>query len=353
MLDILVTIFSNYLLQISRGFGKNVNYSIACFITGLTTIIFNFLFILHFKFGAISILYSSILGNLICCIYLFFSLEVFNYISTRYIDFKKNKEILKYSMPLIPNFFSWWVVSVSDRTIITKIMGTSFNGIYAAATKFPSIITSLFSIFSLSWTESASIHINDDDKNEFFSNVANSVVNIFSCFSALLISVIPIVFNFFIKAEYFEAYYQIPILIIGSFFNCIVLVYSAIYIAKKLTKQVALTSLFSAIINIFINILFIKKIGLYAASISTVIAYFSMTIYRHYDSKKYVDIRYDSKNILKSVLMISFSIICYFINSIIIHFTSVILILIISIYLNRNIIMNSLNKIIKKTNFNN
>ena len=74
--------------------------------------------------------------------------------------------------------------------------------------------------------------------------------------------------------------------------NCLVSVYSAIYVAKKMTKQVATTSFIAAVINLVVDLVLIHFIGLYAAMITTAVAYLSMVIYRHYDLKKYVAIRY-------------------------------------------------------------
>ena len=101
----------------------------------------------------------------------------------------------------------------------------------------------------MSWTESASLHINEDDSNKFFSDIANSVLNFFSGVCILLISVMPFVFNIFIKSNYLEAYNYIPINLLSAFFNCIVGIYSSIYIAKKLTKKVMITSVLSALIK--------------------------------------------------------------------------------------------------------
>ena len=56
----------------------------------------------------------------------------------------------QYSIPLVPNGISWWIVNVSDRTIITAIIGTAANGIYAVSNKFPTILSSLLGIFNLS-----------------------------------------------------------------------------------------------------------------------------------------------------------------------------------------------------------
>ena len=73
--------------------------------------------------------------------------------------------MFKYSIPLVPNGVSWWVINISDRTIITFILGKAFNGIYAVSNKFPTIISSLLGIFNLSWSESSALHIDDKDRD--------------------------------------------------------------------------------------------------------------------------------------------------------------------------------------------
>ena len=69
-------------------------------------------------------------------------------------------------------------------------------------------------------------------------------------------------------------------------------------LAKKMTKQVATTSMMGAIINIVVNVGLIKVIGLYAAAFSTMISYFIMMVYRHFDLKKYLNINRINKIIL-------------------------------------------------------
>ena len=87
-------------------------------------------------------------------------------------------------------------------------------------------------------------------------------------------------------------------------YHVVICLYSAVYIAKKMTKQVATVSIIGAIVNILVNVLFIKHIGLYAASISTAISYFIMMIYRHIDLKKYINIKYEKGLVIKTILIV-------------------------------------------------
>lgn len=336
--NIIVCIFSNLFLQIARGLGENIHYSIASFITGLTTIILNIIFIVFLKFQVEGMLLSVILANTFCVLYLFFVLKIYKYISFKS-DKNLKKQMIKYSLPLVPNGISWWVVTASDRTIISTFLGVAANGIYAVANKFPTIINSLFSIFTMSWTESASLHIDDDDRDKFFSDITNTVLRLFSCLCIGLIACMPFAFPLLVDAKFSDAYMYIPIFLIGVLCNCIIGVYSAIYIAKKKTKQIASTSIMSAVINVVLNLLLIKVLGLYAACISTSIAYFAMMIYRHIDLKKYVHIIYQKRMILLTIVMFAISIICYYINNIYLNIISLIVVIIYSIIVNKHLLL--------------
>lgn len=339
---------SNLLLQIARGIGSNVKYSIASAISGVVTIISNIIFICLLHFGAESILISMALANIICSLFLVFSLNIPHYLKLAKNDKNLKKEMIKYSWPLVPNGISWWLINASDRTIVSAILGTAANGIYAVALKFPSIISSFLGIFVMSWTESASVHINDKDRDEFFSSVANNTVRIFSSLSILVIAAMPFVFNIIIGEEYRSAYEYIPIAILGVLMNCMVSVYSAIYVAKKMTKQVATTSMISAIINIVVDLALIKFVGLYAAVISTAVAFTAMTIYRHIDLKKYVKIKYRVSDIVLAVFGFVIVSVMYYSGNVIGFIIGVIIAVLYTLIVNKGIICRIIRQLLNR-----
>lgn len=336
MANLLMGILSSISLQICRGLGDNKTYAVGSFITGALTVILNVIFIVVFKWGAYGMLIATAISNLLCAIYVFVKKKIYKYIDIKQNDKKLLKDIVKYSVPLIPNMISWWIVSASDRTIISAVIGVAQNGIYSAANKFSGIFSTLYSVFNLTWTESASININSEDRDEFFSKIFDFIVRFFGSLCLGTIAVMPFVFGILVNEKFAESYYQIPILILGSVFNILVSFLGSVYVAKKLTKEIAKTSIIAAIINIVVNVDLINQIGLYAASISTVIAYFAMFIYRWIDVKKYVSIK--TNKTLIAVLSVSFlvAIITYYLKMKIISIVVLLAVIIIAIYINKD-----------------
>lgn len=347
-INILVCTLSGNFLQISRGFGKTLDFSISCIITGLTTVLSNIVLIVFLGMAADGMIISMALANGLCSLYLFIKLKLYKLIDFNIVDKKLIKEMYAYSIPLIPNGISWWVVNVSDRTIISWVLGAASNGIYAISNKFPTLLSSLLGIFNLSWSESAALHINSPDRDEFFSDITNTVTKLFSCLGVGMIACMPFVFPILIDSKFADAFNYIPILVLGSVFNVVVCLYSGVYIAKKMTKQVSNTAIIGAVINIGINALLVKFIGLYAAAISTALSYLAMLLYRHFDLKKHVNITFEKGLLVKSILIFTFAIVMYYQRNLILDIISLVVVSIYSFIMNKEFLNSCLNTIISK-----
>lgn len=348
LVDVIVCVLSGNFLQVARGFGRTLDYSISCILTGLTTVISNIFLICFIHMGASGMIISMALANGICSLYLFLRLKLYKHINFKKVDTKLLKEMYKYSIPLIPNGISWWIVNVSDRSIISWVLGAGANGLYAISNKFPTIISSLTGIFNLSWAESAALHINSEDRDEFFSDITNTIVKLFTAMGAGMIACMPFIFPLLIDSKYNDAYNYIPFLVLGTVFNVAICLYSQVYLAKKLSKQVATTAIIGAIINILINVIFIKKIGLYAASLSTAISYFIMMLYRHFDLKKYINIKIEPGLITKTIIIFIFSITLYYQNNTFFDIINLLVVCLYAFFINKSFLMASAKTIINK-----
>ena len=147
--NVIASTISSLLLQISRGLGDNTTYSIGSLISGAGTVLFNVLFIAIFRWGAYGMLLATFLANILCAIFVFFRKKIYKYVRIRNYDKSTIKMLWKYSIPLIPNQLSWWIVNVSDRIIISTFIGVGMNGIYSAANKFSGICITIFNIFNM------------------------------------------------------------------------------------------------------------------------------------------------------------------------------------------------------------
>ena len=87
--------------------------------------------------------------------------------------------MISYSLPLVPNQLSWWVVGASDRIVISNFISVAMNGVYSVANKFSSMYITFYNIFNLAWTESCAVYINDEDCNQYLSEVIETMFTLF------------------------------------------------------------------------------------------------------------------------------------------------------------------------------
>lgn len=335
--NVITYIFLSLFQQIARGLGDNKKYAFGSFLSALFTVIFNILFIAVIRLGATGMLLGTLLGQLLSILYLFFSLKLYKYIEIH--KYKKIilKKLWKYSIPLIPNAISWWVFNASNRVITSTFLGVAENGILAASLKFSSVFITLYNIFNMSWTESISVNINDDDIDGYFNKMFNVMLRLFTALVVGIIVCMPFVFPIMINEKFSSGYGLVPLSILGSFFNVIVGLISVIYVAKKNTKAIANTSIISAVLNIVINLALVKVVGLYAAVISTFIAFFTMSIYRLYDiRKKYFRIKFEKSLLIKTVIILLIILPIYYINNLYFNVFSLLLAILFAWDLNKS-----------------
>lgn len=315
ILILIATVYSNLFLQIARGLKNTGLYSLGSFICSAVIVVLNVICIAWIKTGAVGMLIATFCGNIICSIFLFAKMNIMKYLKFNAFEKRLAIKILKYTIPLVPNQLSLWIMNSSDRIIVTAFLGTAANGILAISHKFPSIYMTFFGIFLLAWQEMVAIHYFDKDRDIFFSKMIQKVIKVFSSLCIIIIVLLPLIFDFFINDAYNEAYYNIPIYMVAFLFNVIIGLLGAIFVATKKSIEIVKTTLIAAIVNIIVNIILVRYIGLYAASISTLIGYFIAMVYRIIITKNYINITYEYKSYIKMVFILLISIIIYYINN--------------------------------------
>lgn len=293
-----------FVSNLARGLGKNTDYSITSFVVTVSSLIINIVLIVGLKIGAVAILVALAFSNLIGFGWLFLRLHIWQLIKFSTVNKMKIQEMLRYSLPLIPNAISWWIANTSDRLIIICFLGTAFNGIYAAANKIPTIYTTIFTVFNTAWTESVSLAINDSDRDTYINSMLNSGFKLFSFINMGIIVCVSVSFKWLIGEQYTEAYNHIFILLVAIFINSMCSLFGGVLGGLKNTKVIGWTTVVGAIVNAVINFSLIQNIGLYAASVSTLVSYLIIYIFRFSAVKKIVQIRISKKYLLQCGAML-------------------------------------------------
>lgn len=303
---------SNVMLQLARGVGKIIIYALGSLLSAITTIGLNIFLLVEINFGPKGMLLSTIIGNIVCAIFIYLSCKVYMYFGVQYFDKKICINILKYSVPLIPNSLAWWLVNASDRAIIAIVLGVNINGILAIARKFPDVLTQMYDVFNIGWMEVATLHNNDADNEKFFSDIINFMVGTFSVACSGMLVVVSLVYPYFVtNEEYRMSYNYIFLYVYAALFSILINLYSVVYIADKRTIELAKTTILAGVINAISNLVLVFVVGGYAAPLSSIIAYSTIFICRYKDINKTKKIPLQKKVIFFSIFIIGISTLLY------------------------------------------
>ena len=281
---------------------------------------------------------ALVFATLCSLLFLAYKLKIADLFDYRLVNKEVLKDMLLYSWPMVPNNLSSWVMRASDRFVITGVLGMSATGIYAVANKIPNVLTLAQHTFNLAWHENASIVVTDDDAAEYYSKMFSTMICLYAGCLGIVAACTPILFRILVKGNYQKAYPQIPILIFGMFFSCVALFLGGIYIACKATKNVGISTTFAALLNVIVDIALINRIGIYAASLSTLLSYVLLFVYRMIDIKKLVNIKYDYKEISFIIVLIAIECLLCFINHLITNVVNIFIGIISFCFLNKDTI---------------
>ena len=162
------------------------------------------------------------------------------------------------------------------------------------------------SVVIMAWQENASLALTDKNVTDYYTEMFKKMYALIAGGTALLIVSSPIIFKILVKGGYEEAFAQVPILILGFFYSCVSSFQGGIYIAHKKTKNVGISTMIAALINIIVDLLLINIIGIFAGAISTLVSYLVLFIYRLIGVTKFQKINYSYKHIvvISVVLMV-------------------------------------------------
>lgn len=265
-------IFNTYLQGYIRAIRKLNIYSFCTAFSTMCVFIGVSIFVLIFDMGLKGMIWGYAFGYLVGDFIIIFVTKYKNYVRLKKISLSGVKELLSYSYALIPNNISWWIINVSDRTIINFFIDATANGIYAIAGKIPNFCTALFGVFGISWQETATDMANEKGKNEYYNNVLNKMCLILFSICNNIVCCNFILFNFVFDTAYSKAQFLTPILITSSIFSSLSLFFGGIQISLKNPKANGISTLLGAIVNLIIHLSCVRFIGLYAAAISTLVS---------------------------------------------------------------------------------
>lgn len=295
----------SYTQQFTRSIDKMKVYSASGIVLSAAIALYAFLLIPFW--GTDGYIYSLALANVTASGYSFTVSGAYKFLSVQAWDKTFAVELIKYGAPLIPNAVMWWLVDGINRPIMEAELGLAVIGVYAVASKFPSVLNVISGAFSNAWGISVSEEYGKKNFNHYFNQIFKLVFFLLMIFSFLMSLLAKPIISIFAAPEYIEAYKLLPILLLSVILANASGMVGGIFMAMKQSKYFFYSSTIGAFVSVICTLLLVNYFGVYGVAWAATLSFFVMTIVRLYYVWKDVDkmdIRYYAISLLLYILFV-------------------------------------------------
>ena len=292
-----------------RGCGFSKVFAMSGVVNALTLSLFNLLFLVLLRSSEAGYLIS--IGLSYCCSALYLIIRGgINRKIERGISSNDDLNVLfKYCVPLIFYNVLYWFTTISGRYVLLWFSDSSTAGKYVAAIKIAAVINMIQQAVYAAFQLNSSRAYTEENKESYYSEITNLFISIYCTFGAIIVCMTPLLARFTLKNDFYDARIYLPIIMLAALINCISSVLGTMYSTYKKTQRMVGVSVVGATINILFGIILTPRMGVWGVCIASVLCYFSQTIYKFVDVRKFCKIEYNWKTVIPSIVVLTIQVV--------------------------------------------
>ena len=147
------------------------------------------------------------------------------------------KQMLHFSLPMIPAQISFWIINASDLFFVREMCngldgrdGNAWSGLLSTGYFLPTILTTLGLIFYDAWQLSAVTE--EEGRARFFTKIFRTYSSVLFCCAAGIIWLCRPVMHI-MKSNYYYAWHFVPFLVLASTCSCFNQFMNSVYVVTK------------------------------------------------------------------------------------------------------------------------
>ncbi len=211
--------------------------------------------------------------------------------------------MLSFGVPYIPAGISMWVLSLSDRYLLTRFDSLESVGLYSVAYRLGMAMALVLAGFQLAWPQFAYSLEHAEEGDAVY---AKTLTYLFMTMITvgLALSLFREELTALVATEkYLPAAYIIPFVAFAYSFEAVYTVTSLGAVFHNRTLYVALSSLTAAGMNVLLNVLMIPRFGIGGAACSTAVSYLLLALCMARLSKRFRAVPYEWSRIVLVALV--------------------------------------------------
>ena len=306
--------------QVFRGLGNNRAFVMVGILSALGIGVFSVIFVAYLHWGIRGIFLANIIARLLALLLV----EAKVRLITRHTSWnirigKVGRDIIRYTLPLLPGSLCWWLTGSSDRLFVTHFLGLDVNGVYAVAIRFTGIINTLAIIFYQAWQETAILQYHSPDRDRFFSRMFNSYIFLLGIILVGYVFLLKVNYGWLVAPQYHQSLNYIYPLGLSAVLFALSAFFDMGYQCAKDTSRTLPAIVLSAVINVILNFMLIKPLGVYGVILTQVITYTVLFTYRWHDMRRYFVLKSSRRSLVPVIVMLVSAIPFYYCDGIVIN----------------------------------
>jgi O-antigen/teichoic acid export membrane protein len=280
--------------RIERRAGAWVRYTL---LNVAVTAVLTVLLVTVFDQGAVGLLFGNFGGTLL--VYAIMLVQRRRTIGIRHFDSQVLRELLHFSIPLMPAGLALWALNLADRVQVKGLAGAHDLGVYSAAAKVALGVMVVVGAFQTAWPPFAhSIRGEATAKDTF-----RLVFSYWAMLMGWIVVALTLLSAPYIALSFPEATHGaipvVPLLMAGSvMYGGYLVINTGVTFSKK-TRMTPVIAAAAAGINIGLNFWAIPAYGIVGAGVTTVIGYAALLYMGWANAQRSYPVNYDWNRVLR------------------------------------------------------
>ena len=279
--------------QLARGLGHVRRFVVYGLINALAMVVSTYLLLVRAHLGVEGYLWSFTIGYLVGGLVAFLGSAEYRLLAPFRFDRDLLRRMLVYSLPLVPNLLSWWLVSVSGRYVVLWGSGLVAAGLFTAASKMPALVNIVASVFQQAWQYSTAREIDSPDRGAFFGVVMRGYSLATLSVAGLVIALNRPISRVMLQAEFAEGWRYVPLLMLVASFGVISIFFESFYQALKNSGVLMASTALGAGVNVVLGVALVPFMGPWGAGLAGAVAYMLVLVVRARDLRRRINLPID------------------------------------------------------------
>ena len=339
ILYIITYAFLQTLQGVARGFEKNRLYVFSGVVTTLVSCLLSIYFVVFLGKGVDFIFSALVVGNIAALSFLLTKLNILQLLKNATVDPELCREIVMFCMPLLLNTIAYTFLDIFDKNYLLEMLGEDKIAYYSVASKFAAIIAVLASIYQLAWQEYSFRNANSENKDEIYSMSVNTYLKFMGLSIPISTVLVSLTFDILIGVAYRPALLLVPLAMLTAFVGSVSGVLGNLFAVIKKSKYFFATTLAGATVNIILLVILTPMISIQAINVALFCGFLVIAVYRFMVVSRYMNITLNKKILLLICVTSIIGFLPYVFPTSSMHVSSLLFLLGVWYYINRDIIM--------------